>query len=1227
MVRKSVFFSFVFLLILCLVGFVSALSIPSGGVAYYNFSGTSDLWFNNDVTNSGAVSSSNYPSFAVSGDSSPSSFDFEAGDNDYAVANSTILGVGDKTISLWMRVESLANWRSVVGTGKGLTASMDGFFLYLSADGSGKFSVGTGSGLHYDVNFPASTVSAGKWYHVVLLQNSTGAYVLLNTSVVASDTTSTGTEAAGSYNFTISGQGNSPTSYGFDGLIDNIQLFNRSLNASEIYTLFNYGFLVNETVPMVGNHSESAFISSQTGTTSLSVSGTNYTILTESFEDNESEQLYGDITVQMFSPTNTVVMCHVLANGTSIANGSRTNLAGTIGSLALSTPVVNTSVGTNTLELVCSKQGTSTLTIGLTKGIGHVSTNNVTYYSDVISNSSVTLNNESLLNETFTAPYDGIAVVEWVNQISNNDVSSQHVITQIVTNLGVCGVFNRTMNSGASASTGGGCSFNVTEGTNITGGLYVIGSNINISHSIKFKFLTSPVNYVNIHPTSVGTSPTLLETFLINNSVDFDKLFLRSGISVSDSSQTFNLFFSVNGTNTTVIPKTASSNAEVLISQDLVSVPAQILNVSLYGYSSAGTVDINGGDFLAYVVQDFPTNGSFFEIRAYDAWDNSTLTNFSAYVGGVNVSTTDGVLEIFTLDSLVNVVVYADGYFSESYLSHNSSNSLSAYLVSPKMNRVIFSNYTEYLGTNYTGSLSFSVEAACLGSQTLYILADGVVEDSYSLTCNGNKANNSDIFISSSEGSMNISFNWSYDSSYLVGQDFTFDLYSPKIEQNFAITGGFNDNSTAGWVYCYDNVSPIINYSLYWNGGLFLDTNLSNATNQSFSNESRLGINFIYSECSDVVGRSVTKNTSKSINSGNFFLTDERIGGLFDVTNLSSVIVYVDDNSTSLDLKALGGAGNFTFTSEGNEILRFEFVYSDGFVLNRYIDVSLLTENDNAICAVKDEGLTFYEQIIISSSDSTPVRMKAVYADCLVINDRTRFAYQTSFAIRTFTIDTSYELFDYQNDVFSLLASVDGGLEQYINIDALVFASESSTIDIGVETLAIESYSNTSIRFFYNNTQGDNSALSFIIKRLDTGTNVYSSGDLGAINSLNFIYDWSSLAGVTDETLFQVVLTSVKEDDSVNVMKRYFNTSGRTGRMNPKLIFSVVFLMLLFGFSFTTANAALSWFGVIITIVNFGLLAMTVWTESLLWLAGINGIVLIYVIVVMQYQTNKELVT
>src|SRR6056297_695998 len=156
-----------------------ALTAPSGGVSYYNFSDTTDLWGSNDATNNGATSVTDYPTYNISGNSSPNSYSFD-GSNDY-VDTGFSSNDDDASYSLWYYSSGLSdNDRLLVKTGSGLFAGI----LYFEENIV--WNVEYSEGNYMDL---FTTFEANAWTHIVVTYSS-GTYKIYKNGVEKDSSTS-----------------------------------------------------------------------------------------------------------------------------------------------------------------------------------------------------------------------------------------------------------------------------------------------------------------------------------------------------------------------------------------------------------------------------------------------------------------------------------------------------------------------------------------------------------------------------------------------------------------------------------------------------------------------------------------------------------------------------------------------------------------------------------------------------------------------------------------------------------------------------------------------------------------------------------------------------------------------------------------------------------------------------------------------------------------------------
>ena len=173
-------------------------------------------------------------------------FDF---DNDTINPSVTLSGLNitdEFSVSLWTNVDTITSFRGALGatSGGGWT---DGFGMYINAS-KWVFFVD-----HYNTGKVTSstTITTGTWIHLVGTFSSSG------TGKLYVNGTEEGTPVTGktldglSNNF---GMGNLYAGGGaYQGMLSNVQIWNKELIASEITTLYNYGTPYTGTQPQSAN--------------------------------------------------------------------------------------------------------------------------------------------------------------------------------------------------------------------------------------------------------------------------------------------------------------------------------------------------------------------------------------------------------------------------------------------------------------------------------------------------------------------------------------------------------------------------------------------------------------------------------------------------------------------------------------------------------------------------------------------------------------------------------------------------------------------------------------------------------------------------------------------------------------------------------------------------------------------------------------------------------------
>jgi uncharacterized delta-60 repeat protein len=213
------------------------IDIPSGAVSLWRLDeGTGTSTDDSVGTNNGTLTGG---PLWVSGHSG-SAVSFDGVDDYVSVPHDASLTPTQITVSAWIKATNWKTeiWRGVVVAKDDWAGPPKGYDLRAGDNGKLSFVLATPSGWK-DASTDSLMVT-GQWYHIVGTYDGTTVRVYIN-GVERGSATGGGDLSASSYPLNI-GRCPYDTNRLFDGVIDEVAIFNRALTPSEIQTIYQYGY-------------------------------------------------------------------------------------------------------------------------------------------------------------------------------------------------------------------------------------------------------------------------------------------------------------------------------------------------------------------------------------------------------------------------------------------------------------------------------------------------------------------------------------------------------------------------------------------------------------------------------------------------------------------------------------------------------------------------------------------------------------------------------------------------------------------------------------------------------------------------------------------------------------------------------------------------------------------------------------------------------------------------
>lgn len=617
-------------------------------------------------------------------------------------------------------------------------------------------------------------------------------------------------------------------------------------------------------------------------------------------------------------------------------------------------------------------------------------------------------------------------------------------------------------------------------------------------------------------------------------------------------------------------------------------------------------------------------------VNATDSYNNTKLNSFTVTITNATktyiINTTNGLanisnLSIASFNATYNFKISSNLHGSYHNITYNNVNLTEGLHFSANLSKyyrfyeATFINYSTAIDTNnYTRNLTYRINFTCPNIFNTYLATyiNGTQNTSYLITCSNETFYFNGSFTYDIEAPYDINFalNSTHipanNTFYTVNSTFISDLNPPEIVYlNLTVNVLFGLAKTNISIECSDTIQPNLTNSLVLNNLTVDSLNLANGTFYTKEGNLTNGNNVLVGTCSDLLSN-VTQQLNYSILLRSIILIDEKTGELFNLDNVTVARAYFDDNQSYIDL--VNSTANFTILDAGN--LRFEFTYSNS-IITRYADLTL-TDPTLRIC-INKEGVTHYEQLVLSATEKAVV-IKNVFSNCIIAADYTRFAYQDSLALKYFTTEALYYLYTYSGSNRVYLASLDGSITTYIDIDQLEFGQTAYDLSVLDDAITFQNLNTTTTRIYYLNKEQDNIDLSLTITNMLTDVEVLSltTTDFSDYNEFTIYFDHSTLANVTNETVFKLdLLRTTSEGQST--LTRYFNINSKSGVLQSNIAVVLGFLLSVFGLTLASTRITFSWFGILVMIASIALLSFAVSTWYITFLIALDAIVLIYI--------------
>ena len=555
-----------------------------------------------------------------------------------------------------------------------------------------------------------------------------------------------------------------------------------------------------------------------------------------------------------------------------------------------------------------------------------------------------------------------------------------------------------------------------------------------------------------------------------------------------------------------------------------------------------------------------------------------------------------------------NIILIADGPFKHRFddaITYLSIVPTPQFVVAGSNPSLVYSNFSTYLGINYTNSLRYDINYTCTTGQSglISLRVNGTQVQTNNPTCDSTSKLLNNSYTHSVDGNTTVDVRYAIDSdvNILSPIQMTWDLNAPTINR-------FDTNSLIGFgiagqlhytLRCSDTVSPLLTYQLTNNDvNQYAASDLNNATVYDMNNTLNNGVNTVRFRCRDLGGNLTTDTNTFSGSSTTFYFVYADTGvsltnGLteYPAADVNTLKAYSYNLKQYKDMFATGDV-NLSYSGVGDDSIQFAITYTDPTFPTVLLNFDIDTLDTNSVPMCFSKLFPFRQQIFYSSTERSLIFQNG-NTGCYAGTAKTSAAYQDLFQLIAYTIPMTYNLFLFEDSNRTLLSLVDGSIALPHNIYLLIInAEEKEPVLVTTDTLTASRYCQVTtdcnvLAVEYQSPQ-DNSSVTISILN---GTTVLTSTTATAPDANRVSFTWNFTNADVNTDFLTLKAEIIRADGTTQIIRQNFTLRGLQGFLDPTIALILSSGLFLFGITLLASRFVLGWFGIIIVIASLALLS------------------------------------